>query len=287
MKKNFLTVGLAAAAAAKLLQSCLTLCDPVDGSPPGSSIPGILQAGTMEWVAISFSNAWKWKVKVKSLGWVWLLGTTWTVAYQAPLSMGFSRQEYWSGSPLSSPTVGLRYMLSYLSCVWLFVTLWTVAHQVSSVHGILWARVLEWDMCPPSRDLPDPGIKLTSLMTPALAGGFLCFFFFLTTRATWEACITYNQPYLKQNLSKLNEDVGLIFFLSPFDKTDTSQLLLWSVDNPGSQNIYFLSILTLLWKEPMVLKLSKPCHNCLILKSSCISIKNQSFLLRLFLFQLV
>ena len=67
-----------------------------------------------------------------------------------------------------------------------------------------------------------------------------------TTRATWEACITYNQPYLKQNLSKLNEDVGLIFFLSPFDKTDTSQLLLWSVDNPGSQNLYFLSILTLL-----------------------------------------
>ena len=85
-----------AAAAAKSLQSCLTLCDPIDGSPPDSAIPGILQAGTLEWAAISFSNAWKWKVKVKSLS-VQLLATPWTAAYQAPLSMGFSRQEYWSG----------------------------------------------------------------------------------------------------------------------------------------------------------------------------------------------
>ena len=90
------------AAAAKLLQSCLTLCDPIDGSPPGSPIPGILQARTLEWVAISFSNAWKWKVKVKSFSHVWLLATTWTAAYQAPPSMGFSRQEYWSGVPLPS-----------------------------------------------------------------------------------------------------------------------------------------------------------------------------------------
>ena len=87
----------AAAAAAKLLQSCPTLCDPIDGSPPGSPIPGILQARTLEWVAISFSNAWKWKLKVKSLSHVQLLATPWTTAYQAPLSMGFSRQEYWSG----------------------------------------------------------------------------------------------------------------------------------------------------------------------------------------------
>ena len=86
-----------AAAAAKLLQSCLTLCDPIDGSPPGSPIPGILQARTLEWVAISFSNAGKWKVKVKSLNRVRLLATPWTAAYQAPPSMGFSRQEYWSG----------------------------------------------------------------------------------------------------------------------------------------------------------------------------------------------
>ena len=89
-----------AAAAAKSLQSCPTLCDPIDGSPPGSAIPGILQARTPEWVAISFSNAWKWKMKVKSLSRVRLLATPWTAAYQAPLSMGFSKQEYWSGLAL-------------------------------------------------------------------------------------------------------------------------------------------------------------------------------------------
>ena len=88
----------------KSLQSCPTLCDPIDGSPPGSTVPGILQARTLEWVAISFSNAWKWKVKVKSLSCVQLLATPWTVAHQAPPSMGFSRQKYWSGVPLPSPT---------------------------------------------------------------------------------------------------------------------------------------------------------------------------------------
>jgi len=92
----------AATAAAKSLQSCPTLCDPIYGSPPGSPVPGILQARTLEWVAISFSRAWKWKVKVKSLSRVRLLATPWTAAYQAPLSMGFSRQEYWSGVPLPS-----------------------------------------------------------------------------------------------------------------------------------------------------------------------------------------
>ena len=92
------------AAAAKSLQSCLTLCNPIDGSPPGSPIPGILQARTLESVAISFSNAGKWKVKVKSLSRVQLLATPWAAAHQAPLSMGFSRQEYWSGLPLPSPT---------------------------------------------------------------------------------------------------------------------------------------------------------------------------------------
>ena len=95
----------AAAAAAKSLQSCPTLCDPRDSSPPGSPVPGILQARTLEWVAISFSNAWKWKVKMKSLRHVRLFATPWTAAYQAPLSMGFSRQEYWSGMPLPSPKV--------------------------------------------------------------------------------------------------------------------------------------------------------------------------------------
>ena len=88
----------ACAAAAKSLQSCPTLCDPIDGSPPGSPVPGILQAGTLEWVAISFSSAWKWKWSH-----VRLLATPWTAAYQAPPAMGFFRQEYWSGMPLSSP----------------------------------------------------------------------------------------------------------------------------------------------------------------------------------------
>ena len=94
----------AAAAAAK---SCPTLCDPIDGSPPGSPIPGILKARTLEWVVISFSNAWKWKVKVKLLSRVWLLATPWTAAYQVPPSMGFSGQQYWSGVPLPSPSVPL------------------------------------------------------------------------------------------------------------------------------------------------------------------------------------
>ena len=95
----------AAPAAAKSLQSCPTLCNPIDGSSPGSPVPGILQARTLEWVAISFSNAWKWKVKGKLLSHVWLLATPWTAAYQALLSMGFSRQEYWSGVPLPSLSI--------------------------------------------------------------------------------------------------------------------------------------------------------------------------------------
>ena len=94
----------AAVAAVKSLQSCPTPCDPMDSSPPGSAIPGILQARTLEWVAISFSSAWKWKVKVKSLSHVWLFMTPCTAAHQAPLSVGFSRQEYWSGVPLPSPS---------------------------------------------------------------------------------------------------------------------------------------------------------------------------------------
>ena len=90
-------------AAAESLQSCPTLCDPIDSSPPGSPVPGILQARTLEWVAISFSSALKWKVKVKSLSRVRPSATPWTAAYEAPPSMGFSRQGYWSGVPLPSP----------------------------------------------------------------------------------------------------------------------------------------------------------------------------------------
>ena len=100
-------VAAAAAAAAKSLQSCLTLCDPIEGSLQGSPVPGILQARTLEWVAISFSNAGKWKVKVKTLSHIRLWATPWTAAYQAPPSMRFSRQKYWSVVPLPSPNTGL------------------------------------------------------------------------------------------------------------------------------------------------------------------------------------
>ena len=106
---------ITAAAAAKSLQSCPTLCDPRDGSPPGSPVPGILQARTLEWVDISFSSAWKWKVKVKSLIRVRLLATSWTAAHQAPLSMGFARQECWSGVPSPSPPNNSNYKVKHLS----------------------------------------------------------------------------------------------------------------------------------------------------------------------------
>ena len=99
-------------AAAESRQLCPTLCYPIDGSPPGSPIPEILQARTLEWVAISFSNAWKWKVKVKSLSHVWPSTTPWTVTFQVPPSMGFSRQEYWSGVPLPS----LKSYTTYSKC---------------------------------------------------------------------------------------------------------------------------------------------------------------------------
>jgi len=126
----------AAAAAAKSLQSCLTLCDPIDSSPPGSSVPGILQARTLEWVAISFSNAWEWKVKVKSLSPVRLFTTPWTAAYQDPPSMGFSRQDYWSGMPLPSPEVAQ-------SCPTLCNPM-DCSLPGSTVCGIFQARILEW-----------------------------------------------------------------------------------------------------------------------------------------------
>ena len=103
-----------AAAATKTLQLSLTMCSPIDVSPPGSPIPGILQARTLEWVAVSFSNAWKWKVKVKSFSRVQLFTKPWTAAYQAPLSMGFSRQEYWSVLPLPSPVYMYTYMYIYM-----------------------------------------------------------------------------------------------------------------------------------------------------------------------------
>ena len=119
----------AAAAAAKSLQSCPTLCDPIEGSPQGFPIPGILQARTLEWVAISFSNAWKWKVKVRSLSRVWLLATPWTAAYQAPLSVGFSRQEYQSGVPLPSPHICVNIWYLFFS-FWLSSVCLTVSRSI-------------------------------------------------------------------------------------------------------------------------------------------------------------
>ena len=98
------TIQYHTSAAAKSLQSCPTLCNPTAGSPPGSLVPGILQARTLEWVAISFSNAWKGKVKGKSLSRARLFATPWTAAHQTPPSMGFSRQEYWSRVPSPSPS---------------------------------------------------------------------------------------------------------------------------------------------------------------------------------------
>ena len=142
-------------AAAKSLQSCLTLCNPIDGSPPGSPIPGILQARTLEWVVISFSNAWKWKVKLKakSFSRVQLFATPWTAAYQAPPSMGFSRQEYWSGVPSPSP-----------------FELYSPPHF--SVHGIFQARIMEWVAISSSRGSFQPRDQTH---ISSIAGGFFTY----------------------------------------------------------------------------------------------------------------
>ena len=120
---------------AKSLQLFPTLCDPIDGSPPGSPIPGILQARTLEWFAISFSNAWKWKVKVKSLSHVWLLATPWTAAYQAPPSMWFSRQEYWSGVPLPSPPVVVRKMQINATMIYHYRLICNVNNQTKLMNN--------------------------------------------------------------------------------------------------------------------------------------------------------
>ena len=150
-------------AAAKSPHSCPTLCDPIDGSPPGSPVPGILQARTLEWVAISFSNAWKWKVKVKMFSHVWLLATPWTTAYQAPPPMGFSRQEYWSGVPLPS-LFHFHYQLLLgkksrtaesslkVQSSQRVVTVGKIQRQ-ETVFQTLREGIL-WESCPPARALP-------------------------------------------------------------------------------------------------------------------------------------
>ena len=168
-----ITSYLELAAAAKSLQSWPTLCDPIDGSPPGSAVSGVLQARTLEWVAISFSNAWKWKVKVKSLSRIRLLATPGPVAHQAPPSMGFSRQEQWSGVPLPSPTRHVQNWASFPlwpshsilsgaiigTCLPPFPsstvdTFWPgglifqchIFSPFHTVHGVLEARIMEWNL---------------------------------------------------------------------------------------------------------------------------------------------
>ena len=133
---------VAAAAAAKSLQSCPTLCDPIDGSPPGSPVPGILQARTLEWVAISISHAWKWKMKVKSFRRIRPSATPWTAAHQAPPSMGFSRQEYWSGVPLPSPYGGWSYINSYMFYLIFFFLSSLLHFYPSFINNLVVARVL-------------------------------------------------------------------------------------------------------------------------------------------------
>ena len=125
------------AAATKSLQSCLTLCDPIDGLLPGSSVPGILQARTLEWVAIAFSNAWKGKVKVKSLSCVQLLATSWPAAHQAPPSMGSSRQEYWSGLPLPSPWLFYDLVNLGKEVLWVFSKRYLTKEQCSRLRLLL------------------------------------------------------------------------------------------------------------------------------------------------------
>ena len=121
---------------AKSLQSCPTLCDPIDGSPPGSPIPGILQARTLEWVAISFSNAWKWKVKVKSFSRVQLLATPWTAAYQAPPSMGFSSKSPGVGchcllhAYTLTGLISVQFWIHYYRLCFLITTMLWIVHTV-------------------------------------------------------------------------------------------------------------------------------------------------------------
>ena len=125
-------------AAAKSLQSCPTLCDPIDGSPPGSPIPGILQARTLEWVAISFSNAWKWKMKVKSLSRVWPLATPWTAAFQAPPSVGFSQARVleW-GAIVFSVIICIHVYIYNSVIIWLsFVKETLHIHYISPYSGV-------------------------------------------------------------------------------------------------------------------------------------------------------
>ena len=147
--RQYITVNPAAAAAATSIQSCPTLRDPIDGSPPGSPVLGILQARTLEWVAVSFSNAWKWKVKGKSFIRVPLFATPWTAAYQVPPSMGFSRQEFWSGVPLPSPIYRVKYFKSSSATVVLSPILpqfWFTIGNQFQLFDLFWYLHLSFHM---------------------------------------------------------------------------------------------------------------------------------------------
>ena len=186
-------------AAAKSLQSYPTLCDPIDGSPPGSPVPGILKARTLEWVAISFSNAWKWKVKVKSFSHVWPSVTQWTAAFQALPSMGFSRQEYWSGVPLPSPR-------GVLGCLNNGATEIPVQKQY-------WAR----------KRKPSPRMQFTFTIKAL----YLCWVPSKKTTIVWESSSRIKSIFA--NLHSQTPTQGFLCLISHF----------WMFEDPGSQRVIF------------------------------------------------
>ena len=129
---------------AKLLQSCLTLRDPMDYSLPGSSVPGIFQARVLEWVAIAFSRHILLLLLLRRFSHVRLCATPWTTAYQAPPSLGFSRQEHWGGLPFPSPMhESEKWSEVAQSCLTLSDPM-DCSPPGSSIHGIFRSRVLKW-----------------------------------------------------------------------------------------------------------------------------------------------
>ena len=195
----------AATAAAKSLQSCPTLCDPIDSSPSGSTIPGIIQARTLERVAISFSNAWKWKVKVKSLSHVRLPATPWTAAHQVPPSMGFSGQEYWSGVPLPSPPSILIFPQITFFFLELIYSQTFHLHLANPLHQHLQGRMM--NRVPPTHLQGDPSLQtaggnyhsLFSVFSLLNTGGIHCdhlffsedFRFFSNTAGCWLSSVSW------------------------------------------------------------------------------------------------
>jgi len=197
-------------AAAKSLQLFPTLFDPIDGSPPGSPVPGILQARTLEWVAISFSNAWKWKVKGKSLSRIRLLATPWTAAYQAPPSMGFSRQEYWSGVPLPSPNVPLISLIfltrSLVFPILLFSSIslqWSLRKAFLSLLAILWNSAFKWVSLSFS-PLPFASLLFTAICKASSDSHFAFLHFFLLGMVLIPASCTMSQTSVHSSSGSLS-----------------------------------------------------------------------------------